>query len=251
MVTVEDRCATLILLVLLCLALDFFHRHAHHLDRVFDHIYELVGVNAIHVRLLLRSLFVALGILLLVGRYRVVGLVVVRVLRLGVASADSGHCFAERLRSHWVLEAVLQITLRSHFVLILAVFFIHVFLGLHLMLRLRPALLRVWVTRRSLGLVSILSVGICRGTAARSLLISRDDASFQKQTLRLVDSCSSIQSQVASRRFFDVKVKSVSPSLRRPLHFVNRCLVLLVEHIIDRILQSISLHDRSCGRSHY
>lgn len=94
-------------------------------------------------------------------------------------------------------------------------------------------------------------MGICRGTAARSLLISRDDASFQKQTLRLVDSCSSIQSQVASRRFFDVKVKSVSPSLRRPLHFVNRCLVLLVEHIIDRILQTICLHDRSCGRSHY
>ena len=170
MLAIEDRCATLVLLVLLRLPLDFLHRHAHHLDGVLDHVDELVRVDAIDVGLLLGGLLLARGLLLLITGYRIVRLVVVLVMWVRVASAYAGHCLAERLRSHWVVKTILIVTLWSLLVSVVAEFLIALLLRRRL-LRLEATRFGVLVAWCSLRRGAFRPLRIRRRSATGSLLL--------------------------------------------------------------------------------
>lgn len=256
---IEYRCATLVLLVLLRLPLDFFHRHAHHLDGVLDHVDELVRVDAIDVGLLLRGLLLARGILLLIAGYWIVRLVIVLIMWVREASADPRHCLAEWLWSHWVVKTILIVALWPLLVRVLAEFLIGMLLGLRLRLRLEATWFGVLVAWCSLRLGAFRPLRIRRRSATSRLLlrqwrlvlwlVSWDDASFKQETLGLIDSSRSIVGNIAGLGSINVKVKSVSPSVGRSLHLVNCCLVLLVQHVIHSNLEAVVLHDSGWGRS--
>ena len=171
MLAIEHRCATLVLLVLLRLPLDFLHRHAHHLDGVLDHVDELVRVDAIDVGLLLRGLLLARGLLLLIAGYRIVRLVVVLVMWVRVASAYAGHCLAERLRSHWVVKTILIVTLWSLLVSVVAEFLIALLLRRRLLLCLEATRFGVLVAWCSLRRGAFWPLRIRRRSTTGSLLL--------------------------------------------------------------------------------